>query len=62
MEEKKEPKHIELMKRLELVDYCKVSDSGYFKWYPKGCLIKDLILEHAENYFQQKLKSFSTKG
>jgi threonyl-tRNA synthetase len=47
-EQKDEPKHIELMKRLELVDYCEVSDSGHFKWYPKGCLIQDLILEYAE--------------
>ncbi len=46
-EKKGEPKHIELMRKLELVDYCDVSDSGHFKWYPKGCLIQDLILDYA---------------
>jgi threonyl-tRNA synthetase len=43
------PKHIELMKRLELVDYCDVSDAGHFKWYPKGCLIQDCITDYAFN-------------
>jgi threonyl-tRNA synthetase len=45
--EKEMPKHIELMKHLELVDYCDVSDAGHFKWYPKGCLMQDLIMDYA---------------
>jgi threonyl-tRNA synthetase len=45
----KQPKHIELMRRLELVDYCPESDVGNMKWYPNGVLIKDLILDYALN-------------
>jgi len=47
--EKDRPKHIEYMRRLELVDYCPESDIGHFKWFPKGLLIKDLILMFQEN-------------
>ncbi|MBW7995083.1 MAG: threonine--tRNA ligase [Candidatus Glassbacteria bacterium] len=39
------PAHIELMKRLELVDYEPGSDPGNFRWYPKGQLIKQLCEE-----------------
>ena len=42
-----EPKHIEYMRRHELVDYCEVSEKGHFKWYPKGLLIQKLLLEYA---------------
>ena len=38
-----EPAHIKLMKQLELVDYEGASDSGNFRWYPKGRLIKGLL-------------------
>ena len=40
---KQEPPHIELMKRLELVDYEPGSDPGNFRYYPKGKLIKSLL-------------------
>ncbi len=40
------PPHIELMRRMELVDYEPGSDPGNFRWYPKGQLIKRL----AETY------------
>lgn len=43
----KEPKHIEYMRRMELVDYCDVSDIGNYKWYPKGVLMMDLMLDYA---------------
>ncbi|MEM5836226.1 MAG: threonine--tRNA ligase [Candidatus Aenigmatarchaeota archaeon] len=43
----KQPKHIELMRKLELVDYCPESDVGNMKWYPNGVLIKDLIMDYA---------------
>ncbi len=36
------PAHIELMRRLELVDYEPASDPGNFRWYPNGELIKRL--------------------
>jgi threonyl-tRNA synthetase len=38
----KAPPHIELMRRMELVDYEPGSDSGNFRWYPKGQLMKRL--------------------
>ncbi len=40
------PAHIELMRRMELVDYEPGSDPGNFRWYPKGQLMKRL----AETY------------
>ncbi len=40
------PAHIELMKRLELVDYEPASDSGNMRWYPQGQLVKWLCEEH----------------
>jgi threonyl-tRNA synthetase len=39
----KVPPHVELMKRLELVDYEPGSDSGNMRFYPKGRLIKSLL-------------------
>ena len=41
------PKHIEYMRRHELVDYCEVSEKGHYKWYPGGLLIQKLILDYA---------------
>lgn len=41
----KEPAHIKLMRRLELVDYEPGSDFGNLRYYPKGRLIKGLIEE-----------------
>ncbi|MHC1605627.1 MAG: threonine--tRNA ligase [Candidatus Methanofastidiosia archaeon] len=38
-----EPPHVELMKRLELVDHEPGSDQGNLRWYPKGTLIKRLL-------------------
>ncbi len=46
---KEEPAHIKQMKKLELVDYCPESDIGHLKWYPNGVVIRDLILEYAQN-------------
>lgn len=40
------PPHIELMRRMELVDYEPGSDPGNLRWYPKGQLMKRL----AETY------------
>ncbi len=40
------PPHVELMRRLELVDYEPGSDPGNMRYYPKGRLIKSLL----ENY------------
>ena len=49
---KEEPPHIELMRRLELVDYEPGSDPGNFRYYPKGKLIKGLL----ERYVSDQVK------
>ena len=41
----KEPPHIKLMKKLELVDYEEGSDPGNFRFMPKGRLMKSLLEE-----------------
>jgi threonyl-tRNA synthetase len=38
-----EPPHIQLMKKLELVDYESGSDPGNFRFLPKGRLVKSLL-------------------
>ncbi|MBN1459528.1 MAG: threonine--tRNA ligase [Armatimonadetes bacterium] len=45
----KPPAHIELMRRLELVDYEPASDPGNFRWYPNGALVKILAEEHVSS-------------
>jgi threonyl-tRNA synthetase len=42
-----EPAHVKLMRRLELVDYEPASDTGHFRFYPNGALIKGLLEELA---------------
>ncbi|KYK27676.1 MAG: threonine--tRNA ligase [Candidatus Proteinoplasmatales archaeon SG8-5] len=42
-ENKGEPPHIDLMQRLELVDYEPGSDPGNFRYYPKGKMVKSLL-------------------
>ena len=44
-----EPPHVKMMQSQELVDYEPASDSGHFRWYPKGRLIKGLLEEHINN-------------
>ena len=39
----KEPPHIRIMKEHSLVDYEPASDSGNFRWYPNGRLMKKLM-------------------
>jgi threonyl-tRNA synthetase len=41
------PAHIGYMQRHDLVDYCDVSEKGHYKWYPKGLLVRRLILDYA---------------
>ena len=38
-----------MMQSLELVDYEPASDSGNFRWYPKGRMIKGLLEQHINN-------------
>ena len=42
-----EPPHVKLMRRLELVDYEPASDTGHFRFYPNGALIKGLLEDRA---------------
>ena len=44
-----EPAHVKMMQSLDLVDYEPASDSGNFRWYPKGRLIKGLLERHINN-------------
>lgn len=44
-----EPAHVRLMQAMELVDYEPGSDSGNFRWYPKGSLIKRLLEAHVNS-------------
>ncbi len=48
------PPHVNLMKKLELVDYESGSDSGNFRWYPKGRLVKSLL----EEFVTQKVTDY----
>ncbi|MEM4259803.1 MAG: threonine--tRNA ligase [Candidatus Woesearchaeota archaeon] len=41
----REPEHVALMKKLQLVNYEPGSDSGNLRYYPKGRLIKKLLEE-----------------
>jgi threonyl-tRNA synthetase len=40
---KKQPPHVEIMRKLELADYESASDPGNLRYYPKGELMRDLI-------------------
>ncbi len=44
-----EPPHIKLMKEHGLVAYEPASDSGHFRWMPKGLVIKKLLERHVSN-------------
>ena len=50
----KEPPHVELMQKLELVDYEPGSDPGNVRYYPKGNLIKRLI----ERYVSDQMSAY----
>ncbi len=47
------PAHIDLMRRMELVDYEPASDGGNFRWYPEGELVKLLSEEHVSNLLSE---------
>ncbi len=48
------PPHIELMRRLELVDYEPASDGGNMRYYPKGRMVKALL----ETYVTEKILDY----
>jgi threonyl-tRNA synthetase len=43
---KQAPPHIDLMQKLELVDYEPGSDPGNFRFYPKGKMVKSLLEQY----------------
>lgn len=49
-----EPPHVELMRRLELVDHEAGSDPGNMRYYPKGRLVKALL----EAYVSQRVAEY----
>lgn len=52
-EVKEEPRHVRLMRELELVDYEPGSDPGNLRYYPKGRLVKGLLEEFVGQRVQQ---------
>ena len=46
-----EPVHIKVMKEFELVDFDPNTDSGNFRWYTKGVIMKNLI----KNFIEDRL-------
>lgn len=57
----KEPPHVNLMQKLELVDYEPGSDPGNLRYYPKGRLIKslleDLVTEKVIDYGAMEIEA-----
>jgi threonyl-tRNA synthetase len=49
-----EPPHVRMMREMELVDYEPGADSGNFRWYPKGFLVKRLLETHASRLIQAR--------
>jgi len=50
----KTPPHVELMRKLELVDYEPGSDPGNMRYYPKGRMVKALL----EQYVTEKILDY----
>ncbi len=50
---KKEPPHVGLMQRQELVDYEPASDPGNFRFYPKGKLMKSLLEDYVSEMVRE---------
>jgi len=46
-----EPAHIKVMKEFELLDFDPNTDTGNFRWYTKGIIMKNLI----KNYIEDRL-------
>ncbi len=47
------PKHVDVMKKLELVDYEEGSDQGNFRILPRGFIVKQLIENHVSEMAAQ---------
>jgi threonyl-tRNA synthetase len=44
-----EPPHVELLQEQEFADYDDRSDADNFRWYPRGTLVRDLLVEHLDD-------------
>jgi threonyl-tRNA synthetase len=44
--EGEEPPHVELMQEKEMVGYDELSDVGNLRWYPRGKLVRDALMEY----------------
>ncbi|MFW6449050.1 MAG: threonine--tRNA ligase [Halobacteriota archaeon] len=40
------PPHVELMREKQLVGYDELSDSGNLRWYPRGKLVRDVLMDY----------------
>ena len=47
-----QPPHTKLMKKLELVDYESRADPGHMRWYPRGELIRNILIEYLSKKMQ----------
>lgn len=57
-EDKKEPIHIELIKKLSISRNEPVSDSGCYSWFPNGAFMKQLIRERTWQGFVSKFGAY----
>ena len=44
-----EPPHVELMAEKELAGYDELSDAGNLRWYPRGKLVRDSLIEYVND-------------
>ncbi|MFB6284439.1 MAG: threonine--tRNA ligase [Halobacteria archaeon] len=44
-----EPPHIDIMREKEFVGYDDLSDPGNFRWYPRGKLVRDSIIDYVND-------------
>lgn len=49
VEKGERPPHVELMCEKELADYDKLSDAGNLRWYPRGKLVRDLLIDYVND-------------
>ncbi|AWB27476.1 threonine--tRNA ligase [Halococcoides cellulosivorans] len=47
--EGEEPPHVSLMREKGLVDYDDLSDTGNLRWYPRGKLVRDALIEYVND-------------
>jgi threonyl-tRNA synthetase len=59
---KNKPPSINEMRRLQLVDYESASDSGHFRFYPKGVLISELLKKWADDIALRQLNAMQIES